>query len=61
MRLRIAMMTWPVLLARQRVAMTLWVLGFNDLAERVMRRKEVSDLACCLRGSWGLGARMGPK
>jgi hypothetical protein len=37
-RLRMASETWPLLGARQRVAMTLWVLGFNNLAERLMRR-----------------------
>jgi hypothetical protein len=37
-RLRLASENWGRLGARQRVAMTLWVLGFNDLAERVMRR-----------------------
>jgi hypothetical protein len=37
-RLQLAWETWGLLGMRRRFAMTLWVLGFNDLAERVMRR-----------------------
>jgi hypothetical protein len=37
-RLRLASENWGLRGARQRFAMMLWVLGFNDLAERVMRR-----------------------
>jgi hypothetical protein len=37
-RMRMASENWGLLGARQRVALTLWVLGFNDLAERVMKR-----------------------
>ncbi len=37
-RLRIACRTWGRLGVREQVAMTLWVLGSTDLAERVMRR-----------------------
>jgi hypothetical protein len=37
-RLRLALENWSLLGARQRVAVLLWVQGFNDLAERVMRR-----------------------
>jgi hypothetical protein len=36
-RVRIASEAWPQLGGRQRVAMVLWVVGLNDLAERVMR------------------------
>jgi hypothetical protein len=37
-RSQVALDTWAILETCQRFAMLLWVLGFTDLAERVVKR-----------------------